>query len=88
MFDTSYKLEEEFDQIHLEVASVPAEGEEAEWAEVKAYTGSADPKQEVVDLSAYDGQKVQFRFRLTTDRSYTEDGFNFDNVRVLGQQTA
>ena len=88
MFDTSYKLEEEFDQVHLEVASVPAEGEEAEWAEVKAYTGSADPKQEVVDLSGYDGQKVQFRFRLTTDRSYTEDGFNFDNVRVLGQKTA
>lgn len=86
MFDTNYKLEEEFDQVHLEVAPVAVEGEEQNWTEVATYTGSADPKQEVLDLSQFDGQQVQFRFRLTSDRSYTEDGFQFDNVRILGDR--
>ena len=86
MFDTSFKLEQEYDQVRLEAAPVPAEGQQAQWAELKAYTGSAELKDEVIDLSAFDGAEMQFRFRLTTDRSYTEDGFQFDNVRVLGSR--
>jgi subtilisin family serine protease len=88
MFDTEFKLEQEFDQVHLEAAKVAAEGAEQSWVELATYTGTASKTDEVVDLSAFDGEQVQFRFRLTTDQSYTEDGFNFDNVRILGQKTA
>jgi subtilisin family serine protease len=87
LFDTDFKLELEYDQVHLEAAAVAPEGQEQEWVELKSYTGTAAKTDEVVDLSAFDGQEVQFRFRLTTDRSYTEDGFKFDNVRVLGQKS-
>jgi subtilisin family serine protease len=86
MFDTDFKLEQEYDQVHLEAAAVVPEGQEQEWVELKSYTGTEAKSDEVVDLSAFDGQEVQFRFRLTTDRSYTEDGFKFDNVRILGQK--
>jgi len=86
MFDTDFKLEQEFDQVHLEASKVVAEGEEPAWVELAAYTGTAIKKDEVVDLSAFDGEQIQFRFRLTTDQSYTEDGFKFDNVRILGQK--
>ena len=87
MFDTVFKLEEVFDQIHLEAAKVPVDGEEQAWVKLKSYTGSGSQKDEVVDLSAFDGEKLQFRFRLTTDQSYTEDGFHFDKVRILGEKT-
>ena len=86
MFDSSFKLEEVYDQVHLEAAPVAAEGEEQQWVELKSYTGAGELKDEVVDLSGFDGQEMQFRFRLTTDRSYTEDGFKFDNVKVLGSR--
>lgn len=85
-FETEFKLEQEYDQVHLEAARPAAEGQEQEWVELAAYTGSRERGQEVVDLSAFDGGEVQVRFRLTTDQSYTEDGFQFDNLQVLGQR--
>ena len=87
MFDTDFKLEQEYDQVHLEAAAAVSEGQDQQWVELKSYTGTEVKKDEVVDLSRFDGQDVQFRFRLTSDRSYTEDGFKFDNVRVLGQKS-
>ena len=86
VFDTSYRLEEVYDQIHLEAAKIPEGDGEPDWTELKSYTGRDDKRGEVIDLSAFDGEKIQFRFRLTTDQSYTEDGFNFDNVRILGER--
>jgi len=86
VFDSEFKLEEEFDQVHLEASTVTAEGEPRNWVQLKSYTGAGNNKNEVVDLSGFDGEEIQLRFRLTTDRSYTEDGFKFDNVRVVGQK--
>ena len=88
VFDTDYKLEEVYDQVHLEAARPAVDGKEQEWVELKSYTGAAAIQDEVVDLSAFDGGEVQFRFRLTTDQSYTEDGFKFDNLKILGEKTA
>ena len=36
----------------------------------------------VVDLNAYAGQTVQFRFRLGTDSSVGHDGWDIDDVKV------
>lgn len=88
IFDTEFKLEEEYDKVRLEVAKVAAEGQAQEWKELSSYTGTEVRPSELVDLSAFDGEQVQVRFRLTTDQSYTEDGFSFDNLKVLGQSVA
>lgn len=49
-----------------------------EWTDGVANTG--DWKTEVVDLSAYVGEKVRVRFRLISDSFVTEDGWYLDNV--------
>lgn len=85
MFDTEFKLEQELDQVRLEAARPVADGQEQEWKELASYTGTDVRPKELVDLSSFDGGPVQVRFRLTTDHSYTEDGFQFDNLMVLGQ---
>lgn len=85
MFDTEFKLEQEYDKVRLEAARPAPEGQDQEWQEIAAYTGTDVRPNELVDLSAFDGGPVQVRFRLTTDQSYTEDGFSFDNLKVLGR---
>ena len=46
------------------------------WCGIKSYLHS------IVDLNAYAGQTVQFRFRLGTDNSVSKPGWNIDDVAV------
>jgi len=52
------------------------------------YDGSSNWVQESIDLSSYIGQSVKFRFELHSDGSVTEDGFYFDDFRVLTTSAA
>jgi hypothetical protein len=51
-------------------------------AGLPAWCGVHDWFKSVVDLTAYDGQTVQFRFRLGSDLSQSHDGWYLDDVQV------
>ena len=84
VFEREHKIEQGWDQVHLEVAEA---GEDQKWVEVHSYTGEAARGSDQIDLSAFDGKDVQVRFRQTSDQSFALDGFSLDNVRVLGQKS-
>jgi len=46
------------------------------WCDVQDWTDS------IVDVTAYAGQNVQFRFRLGSDESVSHDGWYLDDVKV------
>lgn len=52
-----------------------------------AWCGSRGWTKAVVDLSAYQGQTVQFRFRLGTSDAGGAEGWYIDDVRVQGCKT-
>ena len=83
-FDAKFDLENRYDNVHVEVAEVPAEGAEASWTEVSKLNGSSEWGQKEVDLSAFDGKNVQVRFRLKSDGSVNQDGIYLDNIVVAG----
>ncbi len=60
------------------------------WAEVASYnnhTGSIPWKNEVVDVSAFAGLSLSFRFRATGGDSYDINAWNIDNIRLEGSET-
>ncbi|MBT9583349.1 S8 family serine peptidase [bacterium] len=79
IFDARWATENKYDKVALEVSS---DGQT--WAPQASYTGSSDWKSQTVDLSKFDGQDIQFRFRLTSDGSVTGDGFSFGNAVIAG----
>jgi hypothetical protein len=79
IFDARYATENKYDKIALEVSR-----DGKAWDGITSYTGSSDWKTRSIDLSKYDGQDIQFRFRLTSDGSVTNDGFSFANVVIAG----
>ena len=80
-FDSQFDIENRFDNLHLEAKATGSR----EWKEVKRFSGTESWKTQVVDVSAYDGQNVEFRFRLKTDNVGQRDGFYIDNVKVGGR---
>ncbi len=84
IFEALHQLEEGYDKVELEVAQ--ASVEEPEWTTLRTFTGGSDWATQILDLSEFDGQKVQVRFRLQSDQSYEEEGFSFANFQVLGQR--
>jgi len=50
------------------------------------YDGSSPWIEENVDLSAYTGQAVKFRFELHSDGYVNEDGFYFDDFSIFSTQ--
>lgn len=79
LFDSRYATENKYDKVAVEVST-----DGKTWREEASYTGSGDWKNRSVDLSRYDGQNIQFRFRLTSDGSVNGDGFYFNNVVIAG----
>ncbi len=79
IFDAKHALETGYDKVRVEATT---DGEN--WAALKEMTGDSDWNTHSLDLSAFDGQNVQLRFRLTSDSSVTSDGFYLDNVVIAG----
>ncbi|MEW6277907.1 MAG: S8 family serine peptidase [Candidatus Eremiobacterota bacterium] len=79
LFDARHELEPGFDFVHVEVTR---DGQN--WTPVGRLTGSAEWNTQQLDLSAYDGQNVQVRFRLAADGSINADGVYIDNVVIAG----
>ena len=83
-FDAKTDLENRYDNVFVEVAEVPAEGAEAQWAGAATLNGATDWSTREVDLSAYDGKDVQVRFRMKSDGSVNQDGIYIDNIVIAG----
>ena len=47
------------------------------------YDGSSNWVEETLDLSSYVGQTVKFRFELHSDVSVNEDGYYFDDFKII-----
>lgn len=84
-FDHRYDFENGWDFGYLEIST----GDGA-WTELKKYTGQATSwTSESVTLTDYAGQEtVIFRFRVTSDRMATADGWYVDDVRLIGDADA
>ncbi len=78
-FKIKHDTERNFDKVFLEISN---DGEN--WNELAAYHGLTDWREKAVDLSAYENQTVQVRFRLTSDRSIQKDGVYIDDIQVAG----
>lgn len=57
-------------------------------AGLQAWCGETNYLQTIVDVSAYAGQNVQFRFRLGTDSSVGAPGWDVDDVSVQSCQVS
>lgn len=82
IFDAKYATEAKYDTVKAEVS---ADGGKT-WTAEATYSGGSDWKQQTVDLGKYDGQNIQFRFRLASDGSVSGDGFSFANAVIAGGQ--
>lgn len=81
---TGYSLESGWDYGYVQVS---ADG--GPWLTLRTYTGvqSTWTYQEI-DLGAYTGQDLAFRFLLVTDTYVTDDGWYIDDVTVFGDPDA
>lgn len=79
-FDAKFDIETRFDNLHLEAKPSGSR----DWKELTRFTGLEPWKNRVVDVSQYDGQSVQFRFRLKSDNVGEGDGFSLDNILIGG----
>jgi hypothetical protein len=82
-FESRHATEEKYDGCAVEVSR-----DGHQWEVLDDYTGKAGWSQRSYDLSGYDGQVIQFRFRLHTDASGYRDGVYFDNVAISGSAVA
>lgn len=80
VFDAEVDLESGPDRLEIQVSR---DGEE--WIELKSLTGQQDWQSSGVDLSAYDNEKIQLRFRFHSDSSAVRDGVLIDRIQLLGQ---
>ncbi|MGE0493024.1 MAG: hypothetical protein AB7S38_27680 [Vulcanimicrobiota bacterium] len=79
-FRCGYGLEDSYDHVHLELKT-----EHGSWRELKDFTGKTWLGKDVdLDLSGYQGEVVQLRFRLRTDGSNSGSGFKFSKLRLEG----
>jgi hypothetical protein len=56
-------------------------------AGLQAWCGASAYGQTIADVSAYAGQTVQFRFRIGSDTSVSDTGWDVDDVTVQSCQT-
>lgn len=80
LFEHRYELEANCDFVGLEAR----EAGSRDWVTLRRFTGRSGLTDEVVDLSAFDGKKIQLRFRLTSDHSNVSDGYHLGSVLVNG----
>ncbi len=79
VFDSKIDSEQGYDKGVVE-ASVDGQT----WTSLAEFTGQEDWKKNQIDMSAYDGQSVQVRFRFSADSSQVGDGFYVDNMMIAG----
>jgi carboxypeptidase T len=78
-----YDIEDGYDYGRVQVS---ANG--GAWGSLISFDGLQSSWQQVeLDLSAYTGQDLRFRFILETDYSVTEDGWYIDDVMLTGAGT-
>ncbi len=81
-FRTQFSLERNHDLCHVEIRSVGGG-----WQELEAISGVEEWGERLVDLSDYDGQEVELRFRVTTDNNRASPGMEVANLTVTGSST-
>lgn len=81
MFDAKYDTESGYDNFIAEVS-----GNGTDWSELSKVSGTNGWQTFSHDLSAFDGQDVQVRFRLKTDGSVSKDGVAIDTVVIAGDR--
>ncbi|MET9341337.1 immune inhibitor A domain-containing protein [Nonomuraea sp. NPDC003804] len=75
-----YRIEQDFDYLYTEVSE-----DGTTWTRVgPSLTGTSDWTDLRVDLGAYAGKKIWFRFRYSTDTNTVENGFLVDAIDLPG----
>ncbi|MBM3465103.1 MAG: hypothetical protein FJX76_23635 [Armatimonadetes bacterium] len=77
-YSTRYEVENNFDSVFVEVTTDGG----ATWTQIDRLMGDSAWVRRTCDLSAYEGQTVQIRFRLATDADIEKDGIYLDDVMV------
>lgn len=78
VFDAKYELAL-FDGVVLQAKPEGAE----EWKKLKYFHSLSDWKTHTVDISDYDGEQLNLRFQIGTNKLGQADGFYVDNFKVL-----
>ncbi len=79
-FWTRYSIEQGWDYGYVQVS---ADG--GPWTTLQSYTGLQNTwVYQEIDLGAYAGQNLAFRFALETDTSVVDDGWYIDDVALYG----
>jgi hypothetical protein len=79
LIDYRCQVEEEYDYLHFEVKR---EGEE-DWSKIATFSERSDWRQDTFDLSEYEGDTIQLRFRVQSDEDVGLDGFRLNKIAVL-----
>ncbi len=100
-FWAKWNIESNWDYVQLLISTnngsswTPVETENTEPGEGSfqpngepVYDGANSWVQETVDLSSYIGQSVKFKFELHSDGSVNEDGFYFDDFKIIKTSSA
>lgn len=83
-FWTKYDIETGFDYCHLDASSDGG----ANWNNLETFNGEGFGWHNfVMEIGAYAGQSVRFRFTLETDAGYNVDGMYVDDFTVVGLDT-
>ena len=77
--DFRSQFEEEYDDLFFEIKR---EGEQ-EWSELAQFSERSDWQRRKFDLSGYQGDTVQVRFRVTSDEDVGLDGFRLKQIGIL-----
>lgn len=80
-FSERHDLEARFDNVFLEVS---ADGGQT-WKTHLTLTALSDWRTASVNLSEYEGQRIQIRFRLKSDKDTVKDGILLDDIFVAGE---
>jgi subtilisin family serine protease len=80
-----YELEKDYDYAYVEISIDNG----STWTQIKSFTGTISSwSKETIDLASYVGKNVRIRFKVITDSSVNYNGWNIDDITVLGSGTA
>lgn len=81
MFQHQFELEKGYDFGQVEVSNNQGQ----DWQLLQRYTGVTNWRKENLDLTPYAGQNIQLRFRTVADGSVNAQGWDLDDLLVVGQ---
>jgi hypothetical protein len=79
-YETRYRIDPNADSVDVEIRPAGS----ADWKKLDENTSFREWHRQVVDLSAYDGQSVELRFRLHSNGGRSEEGIYLDRLSVAG----